>query len=71
MLIRIELLHDRENIRRLLQHDGWQIDRAGGEATYLAGHPTITDEASARSRLNESGLLTSPALRIEFFPYAN
>jgi hypothetical protein len=71
MRVRIEILHDRESIRKLLQHDGWRIDQAGGEATYFARHPTITDEASARGRLNQSGLLTSPALRIEFFPYAN
>jgi hypothetical protein len=70
MHVRIEILHDRENIRKLLQHHGWQIDRASREATYWARHPTIIDEASARHRLNESGLLTSPALRIEFFPYA-
>ena len=71
MHVSIEILHDDESIRKLLHHHGWQIDRAGGEATYLARHPHITDEASARSRLNESGLLTSRALRIQFFPYSN
>jgi len=71
MSVRIEILHDGESIRKQLRHHGWQIDRAGGEATYLARHPHITDEASARSRLNESGLLTSRALRIQFFPYSN
>jgi hypothetical protein len=71
MRVRIEILHDCENFRKLLKHHGWRFDRAGGKATYLVRHPTITDEASARSRLNDLGLLTSPALRIEFFPYAN
>ena len=71
MYVRIEILHDRENIRKLLKHGGWQVDPAGGEAIYSARHPTSTDEASARWRLNESGLLTSRVLRIEFFPYAN
>ena len=71
MRVCIEILRDGKNIRKVLQQHGWQIDRAGGEATYSARHPTITDEPSARSRLNESSLLTSPALRIEFFPYAN
>jgi hypothetical protein len=71
MHVRFEILRDRESIRKLLQHHGWQIDHAFGEATYAARHPTIIDEASARRRLNESGLLTSPALRIEFFPFAN
>ena len=54
MRVRIEILHDYENIRKLLKHHGWRIDRAGGKATYLVRHPTITDEASARSRLNEA-----------------
>jgi hypothetical protein len=71
MQVHIEILRDRENIRKLLQHHGWQFDRAAGEATYLVRHPTVSDEVSARWWLNESGLLTSQALRIEFFPYAN
>jgi hypothetical protein len=71
MCVRIEILHDRESIRKLLQREGWHIERVGGEATYSARHPTITDEASARFRLHESGLLTSAALRIEFLPYTN
>jgi hypothetical protein len=71
MRVHIEILHDRENIRKLLKHHGWRIDQASGEATYLVRHPAITDEASARSRLNDLGLLTSHALRIEFFPYTN
>jgi hypothetical protein len=71
MRMHIEILHDLENITKLLHRHGWHIDRANGEATYLVRHPTISDEASARRRLNESGLLTSRALRIEFFPYSN
>ena len=68
MYVHIEILHDRESVRRLLKHDRWQVDPAGGEEIFLARHSTITDEASARYRLNESGLLTSRVLRIEFFP---
>ena len=68
MYVHIEILHDRESIRKLLKHDRWHFDPAGGEESFLAYHPTVTDEASARCRLNESGLLTSRVLRIEFFP---
>ena len=71
MNVHIEMLHDREGIRKLLHHHGWRLDRAGGEASYSARHPAVTDQASARDRLNATGLLTSPALRITFVPQAN
>jgi hypothetical protein len=69
--LHIEILRDRENVRKLLKKQGWRLDQAGSQPIYSARHPTVTDEASARWRLNESGLLISPALRIQFFPYAN
>jgi hypothetical protein len=61
MQARIEILHGRESIRKVLQNDGWKIDRAGGEATYLARHPIITDEASARGRIRAGDPNLRPA----------
>jgi hypothetical protein len=71
MNVRIEMLRDRERIRKLLRRHGWRLDRADGEASYLARHPAVTDRASARDRLDAAGLLTSSALRIEFVPRAS
>ena len=71
MTLHIQLLHHGERIRKVLRDHGWRLDRAGGESSYSARHPTVTDQASARARLNAAGLLTSPALRIEFAPHAN
>jgi len=68
MRLHIEILHDRENVRKLLREHGWRLDQSGGQPIYSARHPTVRDEAGARWLLNESGLLTSPALRIEFIP---
>jgi hypothetical protein len=69
--VRIEILHDREGIRKLLRRHGWRLNRADGEANYSARHPAVTDQASARDWLNAASLLTSPALRIEFVPHAS
>jgi hypothetical protein len=71
MNVHIEMLHHREGIRKLLHDHGWRLDRAEGEATYSARHPTVTDQATARDQLNAVGLLTSPALRITFVPQVN
>jgi hypothetical protein len=68
MIVRIEMLHHREGIRRVLRHHGWRLDQAGSETIYSARHPTVTDQTTARDRLHAAGLLTSPALRIEFVP---
>jgi hypothetical protein len=71
MKLHIEMLHDREGILKLLRKHGWRLGRAGSEASYLARHPTVTDQTTARDRLNAVGLLTSSALRIEFGPDVN
>ena len=52
MNVHIEMLHHREGIRKLLHDHGWRLDRAEGEATYSARHPTVTDQATARDQLN-------------------
>jgi hypothetical protein len=70
MTVHIQALRDREGVRRLLLKHGWRLDRASGPS-YLARHPAVNDQAAARDRLNDVGLLTSPAVRIEFDPFAS
>jgi hypothetical protein len=70
MRLHIEILYDRERIRRLLQERGWRLDEGSEAARYAARHPTVRDQATARNRLHAAGLLTSSALRIEFDPHA-
>ena len=69
MTIHIEMLHRGESIREVLREDGWQVDRADGG--YDAEHPAVQDGPTARARLNALGLLTSAALRIDFWPAAH
>ena len=69
MTIHIEMLHRGESIRELLREDGWRVDKADGG--YDAEHPEVQDGATARARLSVLGLLTSAALRIEFWPTAH
>ncbi len=68
MKVHIQTLRGRNSIRRLLLKHGWKLDRPGGD--YFACHPAADDEEAARSRLDDLGLLTSPAVRIEFDPHA-
>jgi hypothetical protein len=49
---------------------GWRLETAGGP-DFSAWHPEVRDQAAARDRLNDLGLLTSSAVRIEFGPHAN
>jgi hypothetical protein len=70
MTVHIQTLRDRDSVRRLLLKHGWRPDRASGPH-YSARHPDVTDQKSAHHRLNDVGLLTSGAVRIEFGPHAN
>jgi hypothetical protein len=54
-------------LRLLLQADGWTLEGGGGD-TFLAEHPDVADQATARCRLDRLGLLTSSGLRIDFLP---
>jgi hypothetical protein len=67
MTIHIQPLRDREGVRRLLMDHGWRLDGAGKR--YSARHPAVKSQQAARSRLNDLGLLISPAVRIEFDPH--
>jgi hypothetical protein len=69
MTIYIEMLHRGESIREVLREHGWRLHKADGG--YDAEHPAVQDGPAARDRLNVLGLLTSAALRIEFWPAAH
>jgi hypothetical protein len=62
MRFNLTILRGNERIRTILAQDGWILARD------LAGHPQLSDERAARERLAQLGLLTSPAVRIEFLP---
>jgi hypothetical protein len=65
MLIRVHFLHESAGPLQALRGDGWNLE---GEADWEveASHPDITDEAAARSRLHDLGLLISRSLLIHF-----
>ena len=69
MNLHIQTLRQRDSVRRLLLEHGWRLDGSG--KTYSARHPDVKDQETARHRLNDAGLLTSAAVRIEFDPLAN
>jgi hypothetical protein len=65
MHLQIQLLRRPDELRRTLRDDGWTLE--ADEATSVrASHPSVPDEAAARSRLDQLGLLTSASLRVEF-----
>ncbi len=65
MNVHFEVVHRSLNLQRLLRHDGWVIRQKVGDAL-SASHPEVLDQAAARYRLQHLGILTSPAVRIEF-----
>jgi hypothetical protein len=65
MKLHIEMLQNGQAIGEMLREHGWRLDKAGA-SSYLAVHPDVVDQATARHRLHALGLLTSPALRINF-----
>jgi hypothetical protein len=67
MKVYIEMLRSPATLRKALEADGWRLETAHPGAVF-AGHPHLRDEADARGRLHDLGLLTSSAVRIEFRP---
>ena len=57
-----------DDFRDSLQEDGWVILPGKGDREIEVSHPQVTSEGDARIRLHRLGLLTSGALRIEFWP---
>jgi hypothetical protein len=68
MTLRIQLLHDIKRIRKLLEIHGWRLYRAVGSSFYSARHPKAFNQLTARVQLENAGLLTSNAVRIDFCP---
>ena len=66
MRIHIELLRHPAAVRGLMREGGWRLHKTA--SGYCAEHPDAADESATRRRLQELGLLTSPAVRIEFRP---
>jgi hypothetical protein len=66
MKIYLEFLNKPARFQEVLRHDGWVLDANPNGPGYRATHPVIRDESDARLRFARLGLLTSPALRIEF-----
>jgi hypothetical protein len=67
MKVYIQLLRPSKTLLKSLEADGWRLE-AAHEGAVHAGHPHLHNEAGARARLHELGLLTSSAVRIEFQP---
>jgi hypothetical protein len=67
MNIYIQMLRSAARLRNTLEADGWRLE-AAHEGAVRARHPHLRDAADVRSRLNDLGLLTSSAVRIEFPP---
>ena len=65
MIVSICPIRSRNPVLGVLQRDGWQLE-PGSEDHVDARHPQVTDEVSARSQINQLGLLTSACLRIAF-----
>ena len=65
MRLRLRFLRRKELVQESLRADGWQLVRQRDNQV-TAEHPLVKDEATARIRLQDLGLLTSAALYIEF-----
>jgi len=62
------LWHYEDDCLDSLHQDGWVILAGQGDREIEVSHPQVTTEDAARIRLHRLGLLTSRALRIEFWP---
>jgi hypothetical protein len=65
MIVKLRFLRQVEKLQELLQLDGWELERLENDS-FLAKHPLVSSERTARIRLCYLGLLTSSALVIEF-----
>ena len=62
------LWHSDDECLDSLRQDGWVILTGQGDREIEVSHPQVTTEDAARIRLHRLGLLTSRALRIDFWP---
>ena len=65
MNIRIRFLRQPDALQETLRRDGWKLRAEPGNQVFVE-HREVRDEASARSRFHQLGLLTSPSLHIDF-----
>jgi hypothetical protein len=65
MRVQFEMLRQPDQLLATLRKDGWELEKMENGAVY-ATHPRVPDEAAARGRLGDLGLLTSSKLRIDF-----
>jgi hypothetical protein len=65
MFTRFHFLHEPADLIKALRGDGWELRGEPGGAVE-GTHPDAPDEAAARGRLDDLGLLTSRALLIRF-----
>jgi hypothetical protein len=67
MHLYVRPLGDATRLRATLRDDDWAMVTQP-DGALVASHRDVPDEAAARRRLDDLGLLTSQAVRIEFSP---
>jgi hypothetical protein len=65
MKVHFEMLQHAADVHEALRKNGWKFD-SDQRSFVSASHSEVGDEAMARGRLNEIGLLTSRSVRITF-----
>jgi hypothetical protein len=67
MFIHVESLEHVEVLQASLLRDGWKVEPQP-DGSFRINHPQVRDEEAARDPLDRLGLLTSPAVRLDFEP---
>jgi hypothetical protein len=65
MRITVQVFRKRRLFQQALRKAGWKISDPAADPIEV-NHPDVHDESTARLRLSEIGLLTSPDVRVEF-----
>jgi hypothetical protein len=65
MRISVQVFRKRRLFQQALRKAGWKICDPTADPIEVT-HPDVHDEPTARLRLAEIGLLTSPDVRVEF-----
>jgi hypothetical protein len=65
MRVHLRFLRNSDVGREVLENAGWLLERDIDDSVW-ARHPHVVDEPSARSRLQDVGLLTACSVSIEF-----
>ena len=67
MILHVQFLENAENVRENLLRDGWRAEPQP-DGSLIISHPQVSDEEAARERLDQLGVLTSQAIRLDFEP---